>query len=160
YSWVKIESPDGAHVPVPVHFNTGGKRVLIRLGYDIQFDIPFPVAMLALLHVHPSRMHDLVEPDLLDVQPNVRVEQYRDCFGNLCSRFLAPAGHLTLTGSTLIEDSGEIDEADPNASQAPVDELPTEVLQFLLASRYCEVDRLGNTAQDLFGNTPPGWARV
>ena len=31
---------------------------------------------------------------------------------------------------------------------------------FLLSSRYCEVDRFGHVANELFGNTPPGWARV
>jgi transglutaminase-like putative cysteine protease len=33
-------------------------------------------------------------------------------------------------------------------------------LRFLLASRYCETDLLANTAFRLFGQTPPGWARV
>ena len=32
------------------------------------------------------------------------------------------------------------------------------MILFLLASRYCEVDRLGEVAWDLFGTTPPGWA--
>ena len=29
-----------------------------------------------------------------------------------------------------------------------------------MGSRYCETDRLSQTAWDLFGQTPPGWARV
>ena len=33
--------------------------MLIRLGYDIRFDIGQPVPMVALLSVHPSRRHDL-----------------------------------------------------------------------------------------------------
>ncbi len=43
--------------------------MLIRLSYDIQFDIPAPVAMVALLNVHPSRAGDLVEPDELRRNP-------------------------------------------------------------------------------------------
>ncbi len=39
--------------------------MLIRLAYDIQFDIPASVAMMALLNVHPSRARDLLEPDEL-----------------------------------------------------------------------------------------------
>ena len=31
---------------------------------------------------------------------------------------------------------------------------------FLLGSRYCETDRLSQTAWDLFGRSSPGWARV
>ena len=132
----------------------------IRLGYDIRFEIPAPVAMVALLSVHPSRRDHLLEPDDLDVTPKIPVEQYEDCFGNICSRFLAPVGTLELRGSTLFEDSGEPDPSKPDARQSPVEELPHEVLQFLLASRYCEVDRLLNTATDLFAASAPGWPRV
>jgi hypothetical protein len=41
-----------------------------------------------------------------------------------------------------------------------VADLPPETLQFLLSSRYCEVDLLSNTAAQLFGGLPPGWQRV
>jgi transglutaminase-like putative cysteine protease len=34
------------------------------------------------------------------------------------------------------------------------------VLQFLFASRYCEVDRMTDIAWGLFSDTPPGWPRV
>src|SRR5213078_2625217 len=40
-------------------------------------------------------------------------------------------------------------------------DLPDDVLQFLLASRYCEVDSpLQELAWTRCGQTPPGWARV
>lgn len=134
--------------------------MLIRLGYDIQFDFLAPVPMVAMLHVHPSRAADLREPDELRIDPAIPVELYTDSFGNICSRFLAPVGKARLYNRTLIEDSGEPDRADPSACQVPVERLPTDVLQYLLASRYCEVDLLSNTAQELFGSTQPGWARV
>lgn len=134
--------------------------MLIRLGFDIQFDIPSPVAMVALYHVHPSRRADLREPDEPRIIPTVPFDEYEDSFGNVCSRFVAPAGKLQLCHSTLIEDSGEPDEVNPNARQLPVEDLPPEVLRHLLASRYCEVDRLLDTAGQLFANSPLGWPRV
>ena len=134
--------------------------LLIRLGFDIQFEIPAPVAMIAIYHVHSSRRADLREPDEPRITPGVPSSEYEDSFGNVCTRFVAPVGHLQLYHSTLIEDSGETDAVSPGASQAPVEELPSEVLRYLLASRYCEVDRLLDTAGFLFGNTPLGWARV
>ena len=134
--------------------------MLIRLGYDIQFDIPAPVPMVAMLNVHPSRIADLREPDELQLSPTVPVELYHDSFGNICSRFVAPAGQFRLYNSTLIEDSGQPDLVNPEARQAPVQDLPSEVLQYLIASRYCEVDRLLDTAGVLFGATQPGWPRV
>ncbi len=134
--------------------------MLIRLGYDLQFDIPAPVAMIALLSVHPSREADLREPDMLRADPEVVIEPYIDIFGNVCSRFLAPAGRLRLSNSTLIEDSGQPDAVDVTAEQVPVEKLPTEALRFLLASRYCPVDELLNTAGELFNGVEPGWPLV
>jgi hypothetical protein len=56
--------------------------MLIRLGYDIEFNIPQPVAVVALLNVHPSREADLREPDQLRIEPTAGTQQYIDHFGN------------------------------------------------------------------------------
>lgn len=134
--------------------------MLIRLGYNIEFQIPVRVPMVALLNVHPSREKDLREPDLLHIEPAVNLQHYLDSFGNRCCRFVAPSGVLRLSNSTLIEDSGEPDPQNPEARELPVEALPAETLRFLLASRYCEVDLLSNTAAELFGDISPGWGRV
>ena len=134
--------------------------MLIRLGYDISFDVPVEVPIVALLNVYSSRTQDLLEPDVLKLDPSVPIETYRDSFGNQCSRFLAPPGTIRLYNSTLIQDSGELDAEDPAAPEIPVNELPTEVLRYLLPSRYCEVDLLTSLAADLFGQVAPGWGRV
>jgi len=134
--------------------------MLIRLGYDIQFEIPAPVAMVAVLSVHPSREDDLHEPDQLRIHPRTQISEYIDTFGNRCTRFRAQAGTLKLSSRTLIEDSGLPDAQNPGAREHPVNKLPDETLRFLLSSRYCEVDRLSNLAAELFGGIPPGWSRV
>jgi transglutaminase-like putative cysteine protease len=134
--------------------------MLIRLGYDIQFQLPWDVPMVALLNVHPSREKDLLEPDELRVEPAVSQDVYFDSFGNRCVRFLAPFGQIRLSSSTLIQDSGLLDEIDLSAREVPVQDLPTETLRYLLPSRYCEVDLLSGIAADLFGNLPRGWQRV
>jgi transglutaminase-like putative cysteine protease len=134
--------------------------MLIRLGYDMTFENAARVPIVALLHVHPSRAQDLRLPDRLQTEPSVDIDTYIDSFGNQCSRFVAPAGAIRLMNDTLIEDSGKPDPENPNARELPVQELPTETLRFLLASRYCEVDLLSNTAAELFGEMSPGWGRV
>ena len=134
--------------------------MLVRLGYDMGFTVAAPTAMVAMLHVHPSQAPNLIEADDLIVEPAVPTREFTDNFGNRCSRFLAPAGSLRLSGTTLIKVSGQPDATDPSAREHPVEELPSEVLQFLLSSRYCEVDSLSNAASDLFGGLAPGWSRV
>jgi len=134
--------------------------MLIRLAYDIQFQIPTPVAMVALLSVHPSRVPDLLEPDELQTEPRLEVANYIDAFGNRCSRFVAPPGLIRLTNSTLIRASDSPDEVNQSARQLAVGDLPNEILTYLLNSRYCEVDRFSNIAFELFGSLEPGWGRV
>ena len=134
--------------------------MLMRLGYDIRFQVAASVPMIAHLNVHPSRRQDLLEPDQLRIQPEVEVEQYQDSFGNLASRLLLPPGEVRLHNSFLIQDSGELDPQGLRAEEVPVDRLPADTLRYLLASRYCEVDLLLDTATELFGNSPRGWGRV
>jgi transglutaminase-like putative cysteine protease len=134
--------------------------MMLRLGYDIQFEIPSTVAMVALLHVHPSRAADLRAPDELRVEPETQVESFMDSFGNRCTRFVAQQGTLRLSNSTLLHDAGIADRVKRDARELPVQELPSHLLGFLLNSRYCEVDRLSAIASELFGGIAPGWGRV
>jgi transglutaminase-like putative cysteine protease len=93
-------------------------------------------------------------------QAPVGISQHLDQFGNICRRFIAPAGGVMLACDGLIHDSGEPDAADPAACEVAPAELPDAVLPYLLGSRYCETDRLADTAWGLFGQIEPGWGRV
>ena len=74
---------------------------------------------------------------------------------------MVPAGQVRFSNDAIVEDCGLPDLQAPLATQGNVQDLPQEVLQFLLASRYCEVDsELKDIAWRLFSNTQPGWPRV
>src|SRR5207245_4326597 len=88
------------------------------------------------------------------------VERFRAGYGNRCGRLVAPAARLRLWADLMVEDDGRPDPVVPGARQVPVEELPADVLVYLLGSRYCEVDRLLEIAWGLFGQTPLGWGRV
>lgn len=132
----------------------------MRLGCRLSFQLPAPTPMILLLNVHYSRAGDLERPDLLTTDPAVPVEAYRDAFGNWCSRIVAPAGQITVTTDGVIRDEGLSDPVGQDALQHPVEQLPPGLLSYLLPSRYCEADLLSDFAWSMFGQTPPGWARV
>ena len=132
----------------------------IRAGYEISYDCAQPTPMLLMLSPHPSRAKDLQTPCEIRFDPEIPASNYQDQFGNICTRIVAPPGRLILSSSFVIADSGTPDEVAPGAAQHLVSDLPNEQLLYLLGSRYCETDRLSETAWALFGNTPPGWARV
>ncbi len=137
-----------------------GPGVQIRAGYELVYDCPQPTPMILTLHIHSTRVSDIVVPDHLITRPSVPTAAYRDAFGNWCSRIVAPQGEIRLSADALLNDSGQPDPVVPSARQHPVEALPEETLVFLLGSRYCETDLLSEVAWDLFSASPPGWARV
>ncbi len=134
--------------------------MLVRVGYDIIFNLPNPASMILMLYTHPSRAADMIKRETLQVEPNIPVNEFIDGFGNRCARIAAPAGRLRLYNDAVVWDNGEPEPAFPDAAQHSIAELPPEVLRYLFASRYCEVDRLNDIAWNLFGATTPGWSRV
>jgi len=134
--------------------------MLIRAGYDIRYETDTPTPMMAMLSIHPSRNKDLTTTHRIAASPDVPMYDYLDDFGNVCTRVTVPVGGLTLSCDFTIGDDGLPDPASPEAVQHAVEDLPDDVLIFLLGSRYCETDRLSETAWSLFGYIAPGWARV
>ena len=134
--------------------------MLIKLGFELVFDVPAPVAMLLMLYVHPDKAHVLQRPERLVIEPQVPVRDFVDGFGNRAARIVAPAGKLRLWYDNVAFDTGEPEPSIEEAVVHPVDDLPHDVLPFLLASRYCEVDRMSDMAWQLFGQTPATWERV
>lgn len=132
----------------------------IRAGFEIAFECPAPTPLLLMLSIRPERRGQLETPEVLSATPATPIRQYVDDFGNVCSRVTAPAGLITLRSDFIIRDTGQPDPSAPDACQHPIEDLPDDVILFLLGSRYCETQHLSDLAWRLFGNTPPGWARV
>ncbi len=134
--------------------------MLIRIGYELIFDVPAPTPMLLMLDTHPSRDGSIVRGGPPQLDPYIPMRLFVDPFGNRVGQIVAPAGKVRIWNEGVISDSGEPDAQCFGASQTPVDQLPLEALPFLLASRYCEVDKMSNLAWGMFGNIPPGGPRV
>ncbi|MDQ6685685.1 MAG: transglutaminase family protein, partial [Pseudomonadota bacterium] len=58
----------------------------IRIGFDIELAVATPMALVYLLHVHPSRRDDLVAPELVAISGGLQPDEYLDSFGNQCGR--------------------------------------------------------------------------
>lgn len=132
----------------------------IQVGYELTYRFQQPTPLLLALNIHYSRASDIVVPDHMRCQPAQPITSYRDGFGNWCNRLLAPSGLVTISAMGVVHDAGLADPVVATAEQHLVQALPEETLVFLLGSRYCETDRLSETAWKLFGALPLGWARV
>ena len=134
--------------------------MLIRAGYTIGFAAEVSTSMMAMLSIHPSRNRDLRTPHRIVTTPDVPLYDYQDAFGNVCTRVTVPPGGLTLSCDFTIKDDGLPDAYLPDAVQHRIEDLPDDVLVYLLGSRYCETDRMSETAWAMFGHVAPGWKRV
>jgi transglutaminase-like putative cysteine protease len=134
--------------------------VKIRAGYDIAFECPQAVPMVLMLTTHPERDGDVLTDQAIQFSPNVQTRDFFDPFGNICTRLVAPPGLLEVRSEFIVADSGKPDEVCLTAKQWDVGTLPDAALPFLLASRYCDTEKLSDLAWSLFGGIQGGWQRA
>lgn len=134
--------------------------MFIRLGYEIEIDCPQETPLVSMLEIHADRQADIIRQTAVTTSPEVSSQTYRDLYGNVCRRFMAPAGKFRITYDATLRDSGKTDAVNQLAKLTPVERLPSETIGFLLGSRYCETDHLSNFAWQKFGHIQGGWARV
>jgi transglutaminase-like putative cysteine protease len=129
----------------------------IRAGYDIAFTMPQPTPMILMLSVHPSRTNDLLTSPRIQTEPYLPLREYRDMFGNICTRVTAGPGQVRFSSTCDILDSGHPDEVRASAREHPIDELPDDALIYLLGRRYCDTQKPSDFAWRTFGNSKAGW---
>ncbi len=135
--------------------------MIIQAGFEAAFDFAAPTAVVLLAYVHPSRATTIRRLEPVKASPPANIYGYTDVYGNLCGRTVVPAGRTVFRTDSLIFDDGLPDVQAPLALQLAVQDLPDDVLLFLLASRYCEVDsQLRDIAWSLFGHLSAGWPLV
>jgi transglutaminase-like putative cysteine protease len=138
---------------------TSGATVQLQIGFRLGFAIPAPTPMLLLLRTLPGR-YVFPRPEQIVVSPAVPWEPFIDAYGNSSCRLVAPAGNFQVSSDGTVEVPDQPDQHAWQAVQHPVNELPIETLRYLVASRYCEIDRLGEFAWQRFGSGPTGYLRV
>lgn len=134
--------------------------MLIRAGFEITLTCGKDVPLLCALSPYPGLVSPVLGDGAVHSRPRLPLATYADAFGNRITRVTAPGGRLVLTSDFVVQHSGETDPVVPGAQQHPIEELPPEVLRYLVASRYCELDLLGAEAWARFGPIEGGWARV
>lgn len=93
------------------------------------------------------------------IHPEVPVLEFTDGYGNLCQRMIMPAGEFQVSVQYRVKVADFID-VNPEAPLTPVQALPTDVIQYLLPSRYCQSDRLTEMANSITANLPPNYSQA
>lgn len=131
----------------------------IVAGYALSLRCEQPTPLIGMLQVHSSHEPRLLAPASLRTDPVLPLHQFRDAFGNVGTRLLAPDGVLTVSAQFSLRSEPPAGASD-GLSDVPVEALPDDVITFLWPSRYCESDRLAPIAWSQFGGLERGYARV
>jgi transglutaminase-like putative cysteine protease len=125
---------------------------------NLVFEVDVPTPFILMLRPR-SGVQQWIARETYMLKPSVPVFECTDTYGNLCQRLVAPIGEFSVHTSADVLIEGAIDVAE-GAPFIEVQYLPDTVLIYLLPSRYCESDRLGELAQDIAGDILPGYDQV
>jgi transglutaminase-like putative cysteine protease len=134
--------------------------VRVRIGCEFEIESDGEVAMLMLVRPRPDADHRVVQESQAVEPTTIPLREYVDGFGNRCWRFRTPAGVLQVRYDAVADVPDEPDLVVPDALLVEPDALPDDTLVYTLPSRYVPSDLLLDRAWELFGSTPPTWARV
>ncbi|AJR03508.1 transglutaminase domain-containing protein [Siansivirga zeaxanthinifaciens] len=130
----------------------------LRVSCNLVFDIEIPTPFILMLRAR-SGAQQWISREVYNINPNVTANEYIDAFGNLCQRVLAPSGLFSIYTEAEAKVSDFSDIA-PNAPLVNVENIPDNILCYLLPSRYCESDRFGDLAQAITMNELQGYNQV
>ncbi|MCP1727117.1 transglutaminase-like putative cysteine protease [Natronospira proteinivora] len=143
------------------HFATSPWRtgtVRLEARFDMRFQVEQATPMLMVLRPRID-VRQWIMKDHFFIHPDVPVSEYVDDHGNRCQRLTLPPGPCQLSGSLEASVAAEM-PVDRSAGFVPIQALPDEVIHYLLPSRYCESDRLGELAREIVSDSEPGYAQV
>ena len=135
------------------------EKLVISVGCEFTYESEHATPAVFLVRPAATGKHRL-RAERWTSEPDLEARDYVDLYGNICRRLTIPPGAARIRYDAYVDMPAALDPEDRAASQHGPDDLPDETLLYLLPSRYCHSDVLGEKAWQLFGSIEPGWDRV
>ncbi len=130
----------------------------LRVSCSLRFQVI--EASVLILMLRPYRgIQQWINREVYVVRPVIPLLESTDSFGNSVQRLMAPVGNFLIYTSTDVIVADKVNVV-PGAHFVEIQDLPNDVLPFLLPSRYCESDRFGDLARDITQGALPGYDQV
>jgi transglutaminase-like putative cysteine protease len=136
--------------------------ITVRVGCSLAYECTGPASLLLNLQPRPDRNHSVLF-EALSLGQNLPSTQFTDSHGNRVSRVTLNRGTNVFRHDAIVAISSRSDNHDlPPADVASLvpHELPSEVLRYIMPSRYCDSDKLADFAWSKFGGIEHGQPRV
>ncbi len=132
----------------------------LRVGCSLSYEATGPATLLLNLQPLPNRNHAVVF-EALALGDQLPSEPFIDSHGNRMWRVRLAPGPNFFRHDAIVAASSQPDNHDlvENTPLTP-DQLPPELLRYVLPSRYCDSDKLSNFAWEKFGHIEHGLPRV
>jgi transglutaminase-like putative cysteine protease len=141
-------------------YSTFHRYIPMKLGVlcDLHFQVDTATALILMLRPLSGAQQRITKSRYI-VEPDVKITESKDGYGNFRQRLVAPAGKFSVRTCTEVMTTKTIDSA-PGAHFIEIQKLPNPILPFLLPSRYCESDRFGDLAWEIVADALPGYDQV
>ena len=130
----------------------------LKVSCQLCFEIVEPSVLILILR--PFRGYQQwITREVYSIKPALPIIESTDSFGNSYQRLVVPMGNVLIYTSAEVIVSDHVDVAQ-GAYFVEIQQLPPEVLPFLLPSRYCESDRFGDLAREITADVLLGYDQV
>jgi transglutaminase-like putative cysteine protease len=131
--------------------------MILDASCELEFNAPAPTALNLMLRPR-SGIAQWVSREQYTLYPQPVISEFTDSLGNLCQRTVMGPGDFRIKCQCRVSTFDEID-VDETAGYMPPQFLPDAVIQFLLPSRYCPSDTLGELANEVTKGKSPGYGQ-
>ncbi|MGB8356555.1 MAG: transglutaminase family protein [Chthoniobacteraceae bacterium] len=133
--------------------------ITVRVGCHVTYETSLPTPALFVLRPRLDENH-LVFSEQLSYGPGLPSYEFQDSYGNITCRSMLSPGRNDIRHDALVSVSSSPERHYPGENSTPVPDVPTEVLRYILPSRYCDSDKLFDFAWKNFGHITNGYDRV
>lgn len=130
----------------------------LKVGCHLDYRTSHHTPLILMLQPRTGLNQSIIQEEC-QVVPYVPTTEYLDRYGNSCKRLLSPQGLFSVVSTAVVETQDFV-EVDDWANFTLIQDLPSEVLIYLLPSRYCESDKLNLKAFEIVSSTDTGYQMV
>jgi transglutaminase-like putative cysteine protease len=130
----------------------------LKIGCKLEYFSNTVTPLITMLRLRKELMQ-FIESESFIIEPLVPMSEYLDMYGNFCQRLDVPIGKFVIDMSSIVVTNEHVEE-DFEANFTLITNLPDYTLIYLLASRYCESDKLNYLAFDIIKEQVFGYQMV
>jgi len=131
-----------------------------KVSSHVEYDVSFPSTLILSIHAQRNASQT-ISHEKFSIEPATKAEEFTaDANGNRFVRLeTGRKKHLSIHYEAVVDCEHHVIAAS-KIDYTPVAEMDRQAIPFLFPSRYCQSDRLGRLAWDLFGKIANPYEKV